>query len=1053
MNQTFPPQWAGSTTAWQSLDGDWQIIFDRENVGLERSWHEHAVFAGLSSRTIPVPSCWEEHEQDYEGVAWYAREIVVPAEWRGRHVRLRFDAVNYYAEVWLNGDMVGGEESGFAPIELDVTQLLRYGEPNTLIVRVTGSAVRSERVDRYARNEVAHWRGAYVGGIWQSVHLVATDTVFVREVFVEPRLDSGEAIVNVDVANETFQALPEPGAVEPVGPKRGPAAANPICARRVSMTVSIAPALSPQSQVAQVRSGRVIAPSAAEEDAITGALQTDDVVATATVELFVPPGGLTVRQTLKLESVIPWSPDNPHLYCATVRLTEEGCETHTESVRFGMRELTIDGLDFMLNGERVFIKGAFWEGLYPSTLAHPHDPEIVRREIRMAKEAGFNLLRPWRMPPAPMILDLADEMGMMLVGSPAIACMGYWPAETPRMEHHWTRALTEMVRRDRNHPSIIMWETTNEIVRKSMLVRRHRVSLAARALDPTRVILDESGGARSVWGSFAYLPNSTEPIPVDDRHIYRRAPVDEAVYDELQTYGAEGQPVLVSEVGYGAFPDIVANCARYEREGNPKTPDYRYHHELLESLEKVVDEHNLEEMFPDVAALCRSTQEIQALGNAQQLEALRTNPKAGGYCIHAFTDGDWVVGAGVLDLWRQPKLLYDALKEVQKPLHLAVRVTPGNAYASRGTTLSITAVNDGPVLDGELRVIVSAADGRELWSRTTAATIPQRVTPLLEEPLTTDRWSGPCTATARLLNGGDVCAQTRFEFRVFVDADVTPGVDAVTVIDANGELRTFCDAYGVTVRSFDESGSVHGPVLVAPRDAWNEAELALFVRLLDWIDRGGVAVWLNPPAATEEHGQPVYRDPRTNFTMRFQQRERRPAGPWPNFLIQTGVFPLELRCRPAAGLWIPVGHYARKQPAFEGLPIEGFMNAAWRNVAARRTFTNLPGPALAGSVSWDSYHDYRAETKCWHGTDLGTLRHGKGVMILSTLDILPHLGKDPVADRMLRNLLAFTCSLQGEITAQSPDLTAETQARSADYRRLRDEWNAHLKAVEAEPWP
>ena len=129
MNQTFPPQWAGSTTAWQSLDGDWQIIFDRENAGVERSWHEHGVFAGLSSRTIPVPSCWE---------------------------------------------------------------------------------------------------------------------------------------------------------------------------------------------VAQLRSGRVIAPSAAEEDAITGALQTDDVVATATVELFVPPGGLTVRQTLKLESVIPWSPDNPHLYCATV---------------------------------------------------------------------------------------------------------------------------------------------------------------------------------------------------------------------------------------------------------------------------------------------------------------------------------------------------------------------------------------------------------------------------------------------------------------------------------------------------------------------------------------------------------------------------------------------------------------------------------------------------------------------------------------------------------------------------------------------------------------
>jgi len=1043
---------APQCTDRQSLDGDWQIVFDRENVGVERGWHEPAVFAELSARTIPVPSCWEEHEEDYEGVAWYAREVGAPAEWQGRHVRLRFDAVNYYAEVWLNGDMVGGEESGFTPVELDVTQLLRYGEANTLIVRVTGSAVRSERVDRYVCNEVAHWRGAYVGGIWQSVRLIATDAVFVRDVFVEPRLGSSEAVVNVEVANEMFQPMPEPGAVEPVGPGRGPMVASPIRSRKVTMTVSIEPAgvrSAPPLGASHPRrvSGRVIASPTPEEGAMTGALQTK------TVDLVVPPGGLTVSETLKLDTAIPWSPDNPHLCRATVQLTEEGGEIHCESVRFGMRELTIEGTNFTLNGERVFIKGAFWEGLYPVTLAHPRDPEIVRREIRMAKEAGFNLLRPWRMPPSPMILDLADEMGMMLVGSPAIACMGYWPEETPRMEHHWAKALTGMVRRDRNHPSVVMWETTNEIVRKSMLIRRHRVSLAARALDPTRMILDESGGARSVWGSFVYPPYSTEPTPVDDRHLYCRAPVEHAVYEQLRTYGADGQPVLVSEVGYGSFPDIVANVARYRHEGNPKTPDYRYHHELLESLEQVMDEHNLRELFPDATALCRSTQEIQALGNAQQLEALRINPKAGGYCIHAFTDGDWVVGAGVLDMWREPKPLFDALKMVQKPLHLALRVTPGNVYASRGATLSVTAVNDGPAIEGDLRVTVCAADGGELWASTTPVAIPQCVTPLLEEPLATDEWSGTCVATAQLVSNGSIVVEARAELRVFADADAAPGVDALTIIDAKGALRTYCGAHGVTVRAFDSSGSIDGPAFVAPQDAWNEAELARLVQLMDWIERGGVAVWLDPPAAFEDHGQPVYRDPRINFMVRFQQGKERIAGPRPNFLIQTGVFPLGLRCRSAQGLWIPVGHYARKHPAFDGLPIEGFMNAVWQNVAARRTLTNLPGPCIAGSVSWDSYHDYRAETKCWHGIDLGTLRHGEGTMILSTLNILPHLGKDPVADRMLRNLIAFATSLQGEVAPPSSDLSIKTADRVAAYRRLRDEWDAKLGAAEAEPWP
>jgi len=564
------------------------------------------------------------------------------------------------------------------------------------------------------------------------------------------------------------------------------------------------------------------------------------------------------------------------------------------------------------------------------------------------------------------------------------------------------------------------------------------------------VVLDESGGARSVWGSFAYLPSSAEPIPVDDRHIYRRAPVNEWIYNELRDYGADGQPVLVSEVGYGSFPDIAANVERYKREGNPKTPDYRYHHELLESLEAVMDEHDLRGIFPDATALCRSTQDIQALGNAQQLEALRTNPKAGGYCIHAFTDGDWVVGAGVLDMWREPKPLFDALKVVQMPLHLAVRVTPHNVYASRGATLLVTAANDGPAVDGKLVVTVAATDGPEQWSRTTPVAIPPRVTPLLEESLATDGLSGPCVATAQLVSNGEIRAESSVEFRVFADADVAPGVGGLTIIDAKDALRTYCEVNGVAVSVFD--GAADDPVFVAPMDAWNESEFVRFVQLLDWVERGGVAVWLDPPAAYEEHGQPVYRDGRKNFMMRFQHGKQRLAGPRPNYLIETGVFPFALSCRAAQGLWIPVGHYARQHAAFDGLPIEGFMNAAWQNVAARRTLTNLPGPSIAGSVSWDSYHDYRAETKCWHGIDMGTLQHGKGTMILSTLDILPHLGKDPVADRMLRNLIAFAASLQGDIAAPSTDLESETEARLDEYRGLRGEWDAKLKAAEAEPW-
>ena len=1006
-----------------TLDGTWRIAFDRDNTGLEQNWHRRGQFPEQEARNIPVPSCWEEHEEDYEGVAWYAREIAVPAGWQGQVVRLRFAAVNAHAEVWLNGDMVGGETSGYTPIEFDVTQFLRHGQPNRLVVRVVGPAVRAERVGPYVSNETAHWRGGYVGGIWQSVSLIATDPVFVRDVFVEPCLSQGEAVVNIEVANDAFQPLPVPGEMEPTHGKRGPQAFNPICSRRLTMAVAISPADSPT-----------------------------ETVASTTVELVVPPGGTTQRHPLKLDRVIPWSPENPHLYVATVRLLDDRQEIHSETARFGMREFGVSGTDFVLNGERVFIKGAFWEGLYPSTMAHPRNEEIVRREIRLAKEAGFNLLRPWRMPPCPLILDLADEMGMLLVGSPAIACMGYWPAETPRMEEVWTRALTEMIRRDRNHASIIMWENTNEIVRKSMIVRRHRVTLAARSVDPTRVILDESGGSRAAWGSFVYPPYSTEPTPIDDRHTYVGAPVASPVYDRLAAYGTEGQPVFVSEVGCGSFPEIAENCARYQREGNLKTPDYQYHMELLESLEAVMAAHDLYGLFPNVSALCQSTQEIQALANCQQLEALRINPKAGGYCIHAYTDGDWVVGAGVLDIWRNPKLLYGALKELQKPLHLAVRIEPTNVYASRGTTLTIIAANDGQPVRGDLTVSVANAAGQELWSQTVPANIPRRVTPLLDTRLATASWAGPCTATARLIDEGELLAETSTQFLVFADAETTPSLAGVTILDADEQLQTFLASKGLSAQAFAAGEPGHGPVLVAPPDTGNEAHVPQFVRLLDWVERGGVAVWLDSPGTFQFRGQGIYRDPKNNFLMRFLHKQRRPLDVRPNFLIASGVLPYDLKHRPANGLWIPVGHYGRKHQAFAGLPIDGFMSGPWRNVVARRTLLNLPGTAIGGCVSWDSHHDYRAKTECWHGTDLGTISHGKGTMILSTLNILQHLGKDPIADRMLGNLTDFATSLQGDIAPPTGDLEEEITARLIDFRRVRDDWNAKVEAAAMEPW-
>lgn len=138
-------------------------------------------------REIRVPSCWETIEQDFEGVGFYARRFTVPQTWKGKTIRLQFDAVNYIAEVYLNDHVVGRHEGGYGPFEFRVDDLLKFDEDNFLSLRVIGPIVAQDKViDGIGWSDMPRWRGAIAGGIWQSVRLIATGTAFATRISKEP---------------------------------------------------------------------------------------------------------------------------------------------------------------------------------------------------------------------------------------------------------------------------------------------------------------------------------------------------------------------------------------------------------------------------------------------------------------------------------------------------------------------------------------------------------------------------------------------------------------------------------------------------------------------------------------------------------------------------------------------------------------------------------------------------------------------------------------------------------------------------------------------------
>ena len=419
------------------------------------------------------------------------------------------------------------------------------------------------------------------------------------------------------------------------------------------------------------------------------------------------------------------------------------------------------------------------------------------------------MIRPWRKPQPPIVYDLADEMGVLFVGALPVECMDNWPQITPYTQQRIENEATEMVKRDRNHPSIVIWEMFNEIMRDGLKRLKHSVSLKARECDHTRMIIDEAGGFAD--GCSIYLPGSYEPIVINDVHNYPGTPFAQSSYDNLLALGkTEAQlkemgleiaqftnskikPDLltnISELGYGSIPDLEANFEQYKKEGNPITPDYRMHERLLNSYLSVFRETGTDQIFPNFHAFVQACQEIHATGNKLMTEACRINPDIAGIGIHALNDGDWVIGAGLIDNFRNPKKPYYAIKEVFADRYIAIRPGKQNVYAGETVQILLTTVNDKNDLSGTLSLRVTTNDGQNLLDINEQITIPTGITDLATYEINTSGVEGLCQIKLTFTSDTDPIKNQSSIYVLDKNKSAIPDVPIAT-IDLNGALGRY----------------------------------------------------------------------------------------------------------------------------------------------------------------------------------------------------------------------------------------------------------------------
>jgi hypothetical protein len=929
------------------LSGSWELIFDNRNEGIEQGWIYQEWPEELVEPTN-IPAIWNLTRPQYEGVVFYRKAFAVPLEWKGAATEIQFKGASYRLEAWLNGTYLGSHEGSYTPFCFDITSSLRFESENILIVRVAGLSKTRDVDGMHLYHSPASKQSWYYryGGLWGSVILEKKTLLCCERICVEPNLQQETAFVEVVVNNRNFYNSPFNLKLVIFDPK-------------------------------------------------------GDEVLKEIADLTAQPGRSTFTYHVKLDDPIPWDCDSPALYTIRIQVKDSRGNEDTAQTTFGMRDFTIANGEFFLNGEPIYIKGILLQPNYPINLVTPPNYEMMVREIKLVKEAGFNLIRMHIRPAPEGFLDLADELGILIYAETPLA----WIKDNPRLFDHGRREIKAMIERDRNHPSVVIWGIHNEN-RNVDKLSGGAFARFIRALDPTRVILSNSGGSFVIDQDYGWVnrtsvvPNrKTEHQKFQDLHIYIGTPISTKAYEWLKELGlydpsvdmfAEGfgtseiydefyrelqsfqGKVFVSELGCGGMVDLDVVVAGFGDQQH--LLDAEEARSFRDSLHKGFHERNLEQVFNSVEKMVLSAQRLHAQGNKRQIEALFCNPRISGYILTQLNDVSYEFHAGILDLWRNPKLAYDALKQLNKP-HCMI-LHPETPVVGLGDPIRLDAVLvDWVSLDGseEVHIHISAPCGKELKKIMIIPPGGSGIKKLGKFSIDSGSTPGEYLVLARLANGEETLAETTEVVLVVETVNIRRKVDSVAWMGSLPNWLSLILDQNKTTQMRAESDRQNKRVLAVPApDTLDEVDWSF---LFSSLDQGGTII-----IGSLEPG-----DSKAISALRARG--------------------LDIELNMSIGSWMGCHHWVPKVKIFEGLPAGDFAGEVYKDSLPRYGLSELGGEVLAGSIK-NTQTRHESPIMVWY-SDIETIRYGNGRIIFCQYRLFTEGKPDPLKTRMIFNLLDF----------------------------------------------
>ncbi len=448
-----------------SKNNDW----DKTPIRIPSPWNVNS-FAdnhgeGGDFRTYPgYPKAWETIK-----MGWLKRNFTVPQNWTGKRIILHFEAVAGDSEILINGKSAGHHFGIFLPFELDVTNLIRPSAQNEIAVGIRKASLFDKRGEYGRRTyQAGSFWGQHIAGIWQDVYLEALPQVNVGNVYIQPKLREDKLAVEATIFNQSNQSV------------------NAVISGDVFQCIG--------------RKSRSIDGDATPNTV----LATDASLTIPVVKVKLHPGENKIILSAEVKGRLKtWSPDDPNLYGLVVKTNINGKTIDQKYTRFGWREITFEGSKVLLNGKPIVMKGDSWHFM--------GIPQMTRRYavawFTAMRNANLNAVRLHAQPYPSFYLDVADEMGILVLDETAI-----WASDGgPKMDdsHYWADTknhVSELVTRDRNHPSVFGWSVSNEVMPvvtnvmhnppgvKDTLVKYYSIwADICRKLDPSRPWISADG--------------------------------------------------------------------------------------------------------------------------------------------------------------------------------------------------------------------------------------------------------------------------------------------------------------------------------------------------------------------------------------------------------------------------------------------------------------------------------------------------------------------------------------------------------------------------------